>query len=54
LIRRVRPPACSTSSAVITLVMLAIGRSVLSWRLHSMVPVLASSSAAPLASTPPG
>src|SRR5579875_3698921 len=47
-------PLCSTSSAVITLVTLAIGRWVVAWRAHSTWPVLASASTAPFAFTPPG
>src|ERR1700735_4186994 len=46
-----RSPARITTSAVITLVMLPIGRSVSSPRLHSSVPVAASASTAPLAFT---
>src|SRR5712672_400478 len=51
---RPRPPARSTTSAVMTLVMLAIGRLVSSARLHSTVPVEAFSTAAPLACTAGG
>src|SRR5271166_3872570 len=51
---RPRPPARSTTSAVMTLVMLAIGRFVSSARLHSSLPVAKFSSAAPLACTPEG
>src|ERR1700735_235225 len=46
-----RSPARITTSAVITLVMLPIGRSVSTPRLHSSVPVAASASTAPLALT---
>ena len=53
-ISRPRSPLSSTSRAVITLVMLAMGRSVSMPRPHSTWPVAASASAALLAFTPPG
>src|SRR5580692_9487076 len=53
-ISRPRSPLWSTSRAVITLVMLAMGRSVSVSRPHSTWPVAASASTAPLALTPPG
>src|ERR1700683_4885479 len=54
VIVRVRSPALITTSAVITLVMLPIGRSVFSSRLHRTVPVDPSAIAAALACTPLG
>ena len=51
---RPRSPLSSTSRAVITLVTLAIGRSVSGSRAHKTWPVAASASTAPLALTPPG
>ena len=53
-ISRPRSPLFSTSSAVITLVTLAIGRFVFTWRPHRTWPVAASASTAPLAFTPLG
>src|ERR1019366_1168164 len=49
-----RPPAWRTSKAVITLVTLAMGRSVAASRLHRTWPVAASTRIAPLAFTPAG
>ena len=54
MIFRPRSPALMTTSAVITFVMLPIGRSVFSSRLHNSAPVDAFSTAASLAPTPPG
>src|ERR1700722_18381834 len=54
VIVRFRFPALITTSAVITLVMLPIGRSVFSSRLHRTVPVDPSAIAAALACTPLG
>src|SRR6516162_1711992 len=54
LISRPRSPAWITTSAVMTFVMLPIGRSVSGSRLHSTVPVAASASTAPLAFTSRG
>ena len=54
MIFRLRSPALITTSAVITLVMLAIGSSVFRSRLHSTWPVPATAMAAALASTPLG
>src|SRR5271166_4322595 len=54
VIFRFRSPALITTKAVITLVMLAIGRSVFRPRLHSSLPVAAFSTAADLAPTPLG
>src|ERR1700691_1787255 len=54
VIVRLRSPALMTTSAVITLVMLPIGRSVFASRLHRTVPVDASARAAALACTPLG
>src|SRR5690242_9853021 len=54
VIPRSRWPALSTTRAVITLVMLAIGRSVFRPRLHSSLPVAAFSTAADHAPTPDG
>ena len=54
VIVRFRLPALITTKAVITLVMLAIGRSVFRPRLHSSLPVAAFSTAADLAPTPAG
>src|ERR1700689_477422 len=54
VIVRVRSPALMTTTAVITLVMLPIGRSVFSSRLHRTVPVDVSAMAAALACTPLG
>ena len=51
---RSRWPALITTKAVITLVMLAIGRSVFRPRLHSSLPLAAFSTAADLAPTPAG
>src|SRR5277367_1785045 len=51
---RFRWPALITMKAVITLVMLAIGRSVFRPRLHSSLPLAAFSTAADLAPTPAG
>src|SRR6516164_2667202 len=51
---RPRPPARITMKAVITLVMLAIGRSVFRPRLHSSLPVASFSTAADHAPTPDG
>src|SRR5215471_2810882 len=50
-ISRPRSPARITTSAVMTFVMLPIGRSLSGSRLHSSVPVAASASTAPLAFT---
>src|SRR5580698_5783895 len=52
--RSSRPPARSTTSAVMTFVMLAIGRSVLRSRLHRTVPLSAFAIAAAPAVTPDG
>src|ERR1700683_5005879 len=54
VIVRLRSPALMTTSAVIALVMLPIGRSVFSSRLHRTVPVDASAMAAAVACTPLG
>src|SRR5215469_1596399 len=54
VILRSRWPALITTKAVITLVMLAIGRSVFRPRLQSSWPVAAFSTAADLAPTPDG
>jgi hypothetical protein len=54
VIFRPRSPALITTSAVITFVMLPIGRSVFSSRLHSSAPVEAFSTAASWAPTLPG
>src|SRR5215472_10472865 len=54
VIARSRWPALITTKAVITLVMLAIGRSVFRPRLHSSLPFAAFSTAADLAPTPEG
>src|ERR1700691_5061458 len=54
VIVRLRSPALMTTSAVITLVMLPIGRSVFASRLHRTVPVDVSAMAAALACTPLG
>src|SRR5580704_11863475 len=54
VIVRFRFPALITTSAVITLVMLPIGRSVFNSRLHRTVPVDPSAIAAALACTPLG
>ena len=54
VIVRSRWPALITTKAVITLVMLAIGRSVFRPRLHSSLPVAAFSTAADHAPTPDG
>src|SRR4029077_15088988 len=54
VIRRLRWPALITTSAVITLVMLAIGTSVFRSRLHSTWPLDATAIAAALACTPAG
>src|SRR6266702_2911933 len=54
VIVRSRFPALITTKAVITLVMLAIGRSVFRPRLHSSLPVAAFSTAADRAATPDG
>ena len=54
VIVRSRWPALITRKAVITLVMLAIGRSVFRPRLHSSLPLAAFSTAADLAPTPDG
>jgi len=54
VIPRSRWPALITTKAVITLVMLAIGRSVFRPRLQSSLPVAAFSTAADLAPTPDG
>src|SRR5215471_15362590 len=54
VIARSRWPALITTKAVITLVMLAIGRSVFRPRLHSSLPVAAFSTAADHAPTPDG
>src|SRR5579864_2893015 len=51
---RLRSPALITTSAVITLVMLAMGRSVFRSRLHRIRPVAALAIAASLACTPLG
>src|SRR5580704_17584570 len=53
-IRRCRFPARSTTIAVITLVMLPIGRVVFAPRLHITAPVAALARAPPLACTPRG
>src|SRR4249920_1545003 len=53
-ILRLRSPARITTSAVITLVTLPIGRSVFRSRLHSSVPVAASATTPPLAFTARG
>src|ERR1700734_3727463 len=49
-----RPPALSTTRAVITFVMLATGRSVLRSRLHRIAPLSAFAIAAAAATTPEG
>ena len=54
VIVRSRWSALITTKAVITLVMLAIGRSVFRPRLHSSLPVAAFSTAADRAPTPDG
>src|SRR5215468_8857767 len=51
---RFRPPARITTSAVMTFVMLAIGRRVFSARLHSCRRVTAFTRSAPRACTPAG
>jgi hypothetical protein len=48
------PSSSSTTSAVITFVMLAIGRSTLRLRLHIQAPVTAFTSSPPAATTPLG
>ena len=53
-ILRLRSPALITTSAVITLVTLPMGRSVFRSRLHSTVPVAASATTPPLALTARG
>src|SRR5580700_7121675 len=54
VIVRSRSPALITTSAVMTLTMLPIGRSVLRSRLHKILPVAALARAAPLTLIPEG